>query len=183
MNPHGNPLDSKSSASTNSATLARIAHKGMSIACLAENRKTGGRETASEGASPPRWIRPKGVWPFALAGAGQEGRTADERASEVRASPQAYSPRSHTHTVLGRAAEGRRILKWEEPYLAPLPIRALVGNIPKRVEPHLEKRRESLAAFGILRRAEPHPARQELLSKEAGYSQVTNVVISGNRKT
>ena len=54
-----------------------------------------------------------------------------KRASEVRASPQAYSPRSHTHIVLGRAAEGRR----------------------------------------ILRRAELHPARQELLSKEAGCSQ------------
>lgn len=59
-----------------------------------------------------------------------------KRASEVRASPQAYSPRSHTHTVLGRAAGGRRILRREEPYLAPLPIRALVGNIPRRARSH-----------------------------------------------
>ena len=44
LNPHGKPLDSKSSASTNSATLARIAHKGRSIPRIGENRKAEGRE-------------------------------------------------------------------------------------------------------------------------------------------
>ncbi len=44
LNPHGKPLDSKSSASTNSATLARIAHKGRSITRIGKNRKAKGRE-------------------------------------------------------------------------------------------------------------------------------------------
>lgn len=73
LNPHGYPLDSKSSASTSSATLARIAHKGRSITRIGENRKAERRETpAGEGQG-----RLKGETPGI---ASRQGRGARRRA-------------------------------------------------------------------------------------------------------